>query len=306
MSDDYKKYLQPETVSKLKTIELKAKLIVEGFITGLHKSPYHGFSVEFAEHRQYAAGDELRHLDWRVFARTDKYYVKQYEEETNLRSYILLDTSSSMCYSSGEKVLPKIEYAAYLSAALSVMMLQQRDGIGLVTYGDELQKFIPPRLTPSHQNLILQTLHKASQLVSGTKGLRTNSAKSLSQIAERIQKRGLIIVMSDFLDEPEKIISALKHFRHRRHEVIVFHIVDPKERSFEFDGDAEIVDVETGETMMTSPQQIKSAYRAAFDAFTRRYRSELTESNIDYNLLDTSQPFGDALLAYLKKRNAVK
>lgn len=302
--EDYKKYLRPEVVSKLRTIELKAKLIVEGFITGLHKSPYHGFSVEFAEHRQYTMGDEIRHIDWRVYARTDKYYVKQYEEETNLRSYILLDTSSSMCYRS-EPNLPKIEYASYLAASLSVMMLQQRDGIGLVTYSDGLQKFIPPRLSPSHQNLILQTLHQASQTVTATKGLTTNSARSLSQIAERIQKRGMIIVMSDLLDEPSALISALKQFRHKRNEVIVFHLADPKERFFDFDGDAEILDVETGSTLMTSPRQIRAAYQAAFEKFSQRYQRELTEANIDYHLIDTSQPFGDALLAYLKKRSVI-
>jgi uncharacterized protein (DUF58 family) len=304
--DDYRKYLQPSIISRLGAIELKAKMIVEGFITGLHKSPYHGFSVEFAEHRQYTFGDETRHIDWRVFGRTGKYYVKQYEAETNLRCYILLDTSSSMCYSSDKKYLPKIEYASYIAASLAVFMIGQRDGVSLATYSDTLQTYLPPSLKPSHQNLILKTLSETSQKVSAERGKKTDSAAALAKFAERLDKRSLIIVLSDFWDEPEKIIAALKHFRHRHNEVIAFHILDNKEKSFEFDTDAEMVDVETGEKIMTNPKQLQAAYKVAFDAHVRRLRQELTDNGIDYNLLDTSEPFDLALLAYLKRRSKMK
>ncbi len=301
--EEYRKYLQPSIVSKLGTIELKAKMIVEGFITGLHKSPYHGFSVEFAEHRQYTFGDETRHIDWRVFGRTGKYYIKQYEEETNLRCYILLDTSSSMCYSSDKSFLPKIEYASYLAAALSVFMMGQRDGVSLCTYSDTLHSYLPPSLKPSHQNLILKTLSESSQKVASERGKKTDSAAALAKFAERLEKRSLIIVLSDFWDEPDKVIAALKHFRHRRNEVIAFHVLDPKEKTFEFETDAELVDVETGEKITTNPRQLQAAYQLAFEQHAGKFRRELSDNGIDYNLIETSSPFDLALLAYLKKRS---
>lgn len=278
-------------------------MIVEGFITGLHKSPYHGFSVEFAEHRQYTFGDETRHIDWRVYGRTGKYYIKQYEEETNLRCYILLDVSSSMSFSSSKDRLPKVEYASYLAAALTVFMTSQRDAVSLTTYSDDLQTFLPPSLKPSHQNLILKTLHQTSQATQTARGRMTNTAAALQKFAEHVQKRSFIIVLSDFWDDPEKLIAALKHFRHRRNEVIAFHILDPKERDFGFDSDAEIIDLETGERLMTSPRQLQNAYKAAFAARERALKQNLIDSAIDYVSVDTSQPFDLALLAYLKKRS---
>ncbi len=301
--EEYRKYLQPAVVSRLGTIELKAKMIVEGFITGLHKSPYHGFSVEFAEHRQYTFGDEPRHIDWRVYGRTGKYYIKQYEEETNLRCYILLDVSSSMSFSSSKDLLPKVEYASYLAAALTLFMTGQRDAVSLTTYSETIQTFLPPSLKPSHQNLMLKTLHQTSQAAQQTRGRGTNTAAALKKFAEYLQKRSFIVVLSDFWDEPEKLIAALKHFRHRRNEVIAFHILDPKERDLGFDGDAEMIDLETGERLITSPRQLQIAYKTAFEARERTLKQQLIDSAIDYVTIETAQPFDVALLAYLKKRS---
>ncbi|PIO48975.1 MAG: DUF58 domain-containing protein [[Chlorobium] sp. 445] len=278
-------------------------MIVEGFITGLHKSPYHGFSVEFAEHRQYTFGDETRHIDWRVYGRTGRYYIKQYEEETNLRCYILLDVSSSMAFSSSKVSLPKIEYASYLAAALTVFMTSQRDAVSLTTYSNTLHTFLPPSLKPSHQNLILKILHQTSQATQQARGNTTHTAAALQKFAEYLEKRSFIVVLSDFWDTPEKLIAALKHFRHRHHEVIAFHILDPRERDFSFDSDAEIIDLETGERLMTSPRQLQSAYKAAFEARERALKQNLIDSAIDYVPISTDQPFDLALLAYLKKRS---
>jgi uncharacterized protein (DUF58 family) len=306
MPDDYRKYLNAETVSKLKSIELKAKLIVEGFLTGLHKSPYHGFSAEFAEHRQYTLGDEVRHIDWRVFARTDKYYVKQFEEETNLRCYILLDTSSSMRYRSANSSISKIEYASYLAASLMLLMTSQRDAVSVITYNDKLGDVVPPSLKPSHQTHILKTLDRTSKLTLETKGVASNASAAFSEFAKRLTQRSLIIVLSDFWDEQESVISALKHFRHRRHETLAFHILDDAEITMNLGStSAELVDLESGEKLKTSPKQIQSAYQTAFQDYTARYKRALSDNNIDYTLQNTSQTFDYALLAYLRKRGTV-
>ncbi|ACF14887.1 protein of unknown function DUF58 [Chloroherpeton thalassium ATCC 35110] len=304
--NDYRKYLQPETVSKLSSIELKAKLIVAGFLIGLHKSPYHGFSVEFAEHRQYAFGDEIRHIDWKVFARTDKYYVKQYEEETNLRSYILLDASSSMQYRSEKKSIPKIEYAAYLAAALSLLMIRQRDGVGLVTFTNNLHDFIPPSVKPSHHTFILKKLAEVSQLVTENKNRQTDVSSAFAKLAERIQNRSLVIVISDFWDEPSHIVSALKQFSHRFNEVIAFHIIDPAEQNLDFNADSELIDIETRLSIATDTRHIQAVYQKAFEKRSHYYKNALADNHIDYNLLLTSNPFDEALFAYLKKRSKIK
>jgi len=304
--NDYRKYLQPETVSKLNGIELKAKLIVEGFLIGLHKSPYHGFSVEFAEHRQYTFGDEIRHIDWKVFARTDKYYIKQYEEETNLRSYILLDTSSSMQYCSHKKHIPKIEYAACLVAALSLLMLRQRDGVGFITFTDTINDFLPPSVKPSQHTLILKRLAKISQLVIENKNRSTDLSVSFSKILQRLQNRSLLIVISDFWDDPSRSIAALKHFSHRFNEVIAFHIIDPAEQNLDFATDSELIDIETGDALATDTRQIQTIYQQAFKERTHDYKISLADNHIDYNLLLTSTPFDQALFAYLKKRSKLK
>ncbi len=295
------KYLQPDVVSKLSTMELRARLVVEGFITGLHKSPYHGFSVEFAEHRQYMPGDEIRRVDWRVYGKTDRFYVKQYEEETNLKSYIVLDTSASMKFSSKEVVpggtgISKAAYASYLAASLSFLMIQQRDAVGLTLFDSNIRSMIPPHATKQHLRRILIELEKIRPAET------TNSAEALHRLAERITRRGLVIVISDLFDDPAKVMAALKHFRHNNHEVLVMHLLDPLERSFAFGSDTVFKDAETGERITTQPYHVQKAYQEAMSVFMEKYKRECREHAIDYVLMDTSTPFDVALLKFLNKR----
>ena len=295
--DDYRRYLQPDVVSRLKGMELKARLVVEGFITGLHKSPYHGFSVEFAEHRQYMPGDSIRDIDWKVYGKSDRFYVKQFEEETNLKSYILVDTSASMGYTSEEgKRLTKLEYCSYLSASLSFMMLKQRDSVGLVGFDEKIHTYIPPKSAASHLHVLLKQMDK---LESSEK---TNISDTLHEMAERIKRRGLIIILSDLFDDPRRIIAGLKHFRHKKHEIIVFHVLDPRERDFAFPTEAIFEDMETGEQIITLPWQVKGDYQNALNEVFDEFSRECRMSNIDYHLIDTSVPYDRALLAYLNKR----
>ncbi len=292
---DYRKYLQPEVVAKLANMELVARLVVEGFITGLHKSPYHGFSVEFAEHRQYMPGDEPKHIDWKIYGKTDRYYIKQFEEETNLKSYIILDASRSMAYSSNGK-MSKLEYASYIAAALSHLMVQQRDAVGLTVYDEKIRTYMPPHATKSYLKEILRQL----EITEGSN--KTGTAESLHQIAERIKRRGLVIILSDLFDKPKEVATALKHFRHKKNEVIVMQVLDPLERSFAFGGDAVFKDMETAEEIMTQPYHLQKAYQEEMKKFLDSYKKECRENNIDYVLLDTSTPFDIALFQYLSKR----
>ncbi len=298
------KYLDPEVVSKLSTMELRARLVVEGFITGLHKSPYHGFSVEFAEHRQYMPGDEIRRIDWRVYGKTDRFYVKQFEEETNLKSYIAIDSSASMRFASeidkkGNKRVSKFEYASFIAASLSYLMVQQRDAVGLMLFDSMVRTVIPPHATKQHLRRVLVEIEKVQPSQT------TNSATALHQLADRISRRGLIVVLSDLFDDPAKVIAALKHFRHNNHEVLVMHVLDPLERSLAFGSDAIFKDIETGELLTTQPHHIQKAYQDAIRNFIERYKRECRENMIDYLLLDTSTPFDVALLNYLNKRKRI-
>ncbi len=297
-------YLQPEIVSQISTMELRAKLVVEGFITGMHKSPYHGFSVEFAEHRQYMVGDEIRRIDWKVYGKTNRYYIKQYEEETNLKSYIILDTSASMSFSSeiskGKKRISKLQYASYLAAALSYLMIQQRDAVGLTLYDEKIRTTIPPHATKLHLRKIL------SELENAMPSNNTSIGKNLHIIAEQIHRRGLVIIMSDFFDDVETITSALQHFRHNNNEVLVMQILDPLERTFAFGSDAVFKDMETGETITTQPYHLQKEYQKAMQQFVERYKLRCREMKIDYLLLDTSTSYDVALLNYLMKRKKMR
>ena len=295
MAEEVLQYLQPHVVSKLANMELRARLVVEGFITGLHRSPYHGFSVEFAEHRQYMPGDEIKHLDWKIYGRTDRFYVKRFEEETNLKAYLLLDTSASMGYASPGK-MQKIEYASYVAASLAYMMVNQRDAVGLTLFDDGIRHYYPPHSTRVYLRQLLVGLQQAKP--SGTTGV----GKALHQVAVRIKRRGLVIVLSDLFDNPDEVISALKHFRHKKNEVIVMQILDPIERSFAFGDAAYFEDVETRERMFTQPRQIQRAYGDALSSFLERYRQVCREHAIDYVLMDTTTTFDVALLEYLGKR----
>lgn len=289
------KYLSPEVLSKIKSLEMKARLVVEGFIAGLHRSPYHGFSVEFAEHRQYMPGDPIRHIDWKVYAKSDRFYIKEYEEETNLKAYLLVDCSRSMAFAS-EKQIDKLTYSLQLAAALTFLMIKQRDAVGLVSFDEKIKNYIPPRSAVSHLHVLLREMEglEASQ--------STNVAETLHQMADRIKRRGLIILISDLIDDPTDILAGLKHFRHNKHEVIVFHVLDPRERDFAFPLEAIFKDMETGEQINTLPWQIKDEYTKVVGKVIDNFSRECRMSNIDYVPLDTATSYDYALFAYLNKR----
>lgn len=292
---DYRNLLNPSIIPKINSLELRARLVVEGFMVGLHKSPYHGFSVEFTQHRPYMQGDGLKDVDWKVYGKTEKFYIKQYEEETNLKSYILLDVSKSMDFSSGDSV-SKLDYASTLAAALSYLMIKQQDAAGLTLYSNKIVQHLSPKAAKPYLQQILKTLSLADP--SDT----TNTATCLNSVAEKIKRRGLVIIISDFFDNVSSIISALKHFSYNKNEVIVFQILDPIERSFAFGKDAIFRDMETEEEMTTQPYQIQKAYKFAMEEFINTMKRECLNSNIDYNLIETSAPFDKALLSYIQKR----
>jgi uncharacterized protein (DUF58 family) len=295
MQNDFTSVLQPDVISKIENLELRARLVVEGFIAGLHRSPYHGFSVEFAEHRQYMPGDEIKHIDWKVFGRTDRYYIKQYEEETNLKTYLILDASRSMAFHTEQHPV-KLEYAASVAAALAYLMVRQRDAVGLGIFDERIRTYLPPRSTHSYLRVLFRNLMNADA------GNKTGTGASLHRMAERIKRRGLVIVLSDLFDNPDEVLSALRHFRHNRNEVIVFQVLDPSERSFAFGRDAVFKDMETEEKMTTQPYHIQKAYQAEIRRFLDRYKRECRENGIEYVLLDTETPFDVALFRYLNKR----
>lgn len=292
---DSRRYLKPEAVARLSGLDLVARLVVEGFITGLHQSPYHGFSVEFSEYRPYILGDTTRDIDWKVYGKTDRLYVKQFEEETNLKAYLLLDASGSMAYGSGD--VTKFRYATYVAASLAYLMLRQRDAVGLAVFDDRMRAYLPPKSRESHLHTLLHALHR-----SLPEGSDTDLAGSFHDLAERIVRRGLMIVLSDLLDDPGRTLSGLKHFRHRKHEVILFHILDPMEREFAFDHETQFIDLESGASVSTEPWQVAEEYRASVQRTIDRFRSECRESLIDYVPLDVEEPFDTALYSYLAKR----
>ena len=288
------KYLQPEVISSVKNLELVARLVVEGYLTGKHRSPFHGFSVEFSQHRPYMPGDNLRFIDWKVFGRTDRYYIKQFEEETNLRCHILLDVSKSMRYTSDK--ITKAQYASYLTAGLTYLMLQQRDSTGLVLFDDAIKSIIPARSVISHLNVILQAIDKVEY------GSDTNISAALHKVAEQIRKRGLIILISDLLDDPQAILNGLKHFRHNKHEILVFHIIDPKELEFDFSGDVLFEDLESRDKLKTQPRYIQEIYKQKFGEYLDYLKVNFSNNRIDYQQLFTSTPYDKALTEYLLKR----
>lgn len=289
-----RKYLKPEIVALLNSMSLRARLVVEGYIIGQHRSPYHGFSVEFAEHRSYGPGDEIRHIDWKLFGKTDRLYVKRYEEETNLQAYVLLDTSKSMLYSSGE--VSKLNYANSLVASLTYLMINQQDAAGLVQFSDKINTFIPPRSKPSHLNAILTKLDDEN--VDND----TKIEPVLHQMADRIKKRGLVILVSDLLDEPEEIMNGLKHFRHNNQEVIVFHILDRKELEFDFNSRTRFLDMESGDEILTEPWHIRSSYTELIMKLQNYYKRECRQQLIDYVPIFTDQYLDKGITEYLNKR----
>lgn len=292
--ESYRRFLDPAIVSKLATMELRARLVVEGFVTGLHRSPYKGFSVEFAEHRQYMPGDPLKHIDWKVYGKTDRFYIKEYEEETNLRAHILLDASASMAYGSG--AVSKLEYGRYLAAALVYLMLKQQDSVGLLTFDQGIRTFVPPRSAARQLHVLL------SELDATRPSSATDVGLALNDLARRVKRRGLVILISDLLDDPGSVVPGLKHFRHLKHEVVVFHVLDPREADFAFESDATFRDMETGQTMSTEPFAVRRDYADAVERWRAGLRRDCAESRIDYVPVETVTPYDRALFSYLEKR----
>jgi len=291
------RYLDPAIIARLGTIDLKARTIVEGFLTGLHRSPYKGFSVEFAEYRQYLPGDDLATLDWKVFARSDKHFVKKYEEETNLACHLLIDVSGSMAYGSGG--ITKLQYASYLAGALAYLMHRQRDAFGLIAFDDSIATLLPASARTGHLRTVLLALERLKV------GAGTNVAKPLNDLAAAVRKRGMVVLVSDLLDDPATVLDGLKHFRYRGTEVIVFHILDPYELKFPFEHAARFRDMETAEEVMAVPATVRDDYIEKVQGLIAYYRRELGLAGIDYCLLDTSQPLELGLMAYLMTRRRV-
>ena len=293
-SDVRSGFLDPQTLARLGSLDLKARAIVEGFLAGLHRSPFKGFSVEFAEYRQYLPGDDLATLDWKVYARTDRHFVKKFEEETNLDCHILLDVSRSMGY--GSTAITKIQYASYLAAALAYLMNRQRDAVGLITFDDRIISLLPASARAGHLTSVLVTLERL------TLGHRTDVAKPLRNLAEALRKRGLVVLISDLLDDPARVLEGLKHFKYRGTDVIVFQLMDPAELRFPFEQPARFRDVETSEEVLAVPSEVREQYLEAIGDLQERYRRELQLAGIDFVALDTSVPLETALMSYLMTR----
>ncbi len=291
------KYFAPERLARLGDMQLVARTVVEGYVSGLHKSPFKGHSNEFAAYRQYMPGDDLKHFDWKVYARTDKKYVREYEEETNMTCTLLLDCSASMGFASSG--LNKLAYGCYLSAALAYLMVQQHDRVGLAVFDDNVQNRFPPRSNPSHLKFLLNRLDELEP--TGQTGI----SGALHPIASALDKRGLIILISDLLDDQDEVINALQHFRHDRHEVVVFNLFDPAEINFSFDGLSEFRDMETDEKMQVRPSVVRDAYRDEFEAFVEKYRKNCRNAGVDYQIVNTSMPYELMLSRYLTKRDKI-
>jgi uncharacterized protein (DUF58 family) len=289
-----RQFLDPAVVARLGTLELKARTIVEGFLSGLHRSPFKGFSVEFAEYRQYMPGDDLSTIDWKVYARSDRYYVKKFEEETNLDCHLMLDVSGSMAY--GSRAMTKFEYAQCLAAALAYLMTRQRDAVGLMAFDENIVNLLPASARPGHLRAVLVTLDRLRL------GRETHMDKPLTQLCDALTKRGMVVLISDLLDDPEAVVRGLKHFQFRGADVIVFHVLDPDEIEFPFDRATRFEDLETDEEIMAVPGVVRSHYLKAIGNLIDRYKRELGAAGIDYMLLPTSTPLEMALLSYLSTR----
>ena len=293
-------FLTPSDLQRISNLQVFARQVVEGFTTGMHRSPHKGFSVEFKQHRQYVPGDEIRHIDWRVFARSDRYYIREYEEETNLRATIILDRSGSMEYGGGKDGgVSKFEYATKLAACLSYLMLQQSDGVGLVTFDTQIRRYIPPRSRVSHMRTIL------SELENGKPGGETELGKVFHDLVPKLHRRGLLIIISDCFGEVSNFLKALAHFRHARHEILVFQVWHPDELNFQFKGWTQFECMERdGVKHLLDPAVLRQAYLANLEKF----RSDLTRGcrkhKVDLVPFTTDEPYAKALAAYLSRRLA--
>lgn len=292
-----------EEVQHLANIEIIAHQIVEGFITGLHKSPYHGFSVEFAEHRLYNTGESTKNIDWKVYARTDKLFVKKFEEETNLRCQIILDISNSMRYPNTQ--LNKLRYGAYLAASLMYLLAKQRDAVGLTLFDEKIHLHTHQKSTNTHLRNMFLKIDQAMQ--ADTTDAKTHAASVLHQIAEKVHRRAMVVIISDLFDnvsQSEEVFSALKHLKHNKHDVVIFHVLDKKtELDFDFNTAQMIFkDVETGQEIKVQTNQVKEIYKTAIQEYRQKLVYKCGEYNIDFNAIDIAEPFENALRKFLVKR----
>ena len=297
MALSVEEYLRPEVIQTVQRLDLKARFIVEGFLSGLHGSPFQGFSVEFSEHRKYSPGDDIRQIDWSVFAKTDRFYIKKFKAETTLDSFLLMDCSASMGYSTGGR-MSKMDYAICLAAALGYMMTSQQDSVGLVTFDEKIRTFLPPKSKRSHLMNILGTLART------VPSAKTNLAAALHEVADRVRKRGLIILMSDLLADTEEVIKALHHLRFRGHDLIIFQVLDYSEVTFDFDGQVRFREPETHEKIDVDPQSIRSRYLEAIQAFIDEYKKECQAVRADFVTVHNAMTFDKALLEFLIQRQA--
>jgi uncharacterized protein (DUF58 family) len=291
------KYLKPEVINQIKRLDLRAQFVVKGFLQGLHASPFHGFSVEFSEHRRYTTGDDPKDIDWLVFAKTDKYYVKKFEAETNITGYLVMDLSQSMGFTQRQE-LTKFDYGICLAASLCYLMVYQQDPVGLVTFDKQVRDVLPPKSKRTQLGSILA--HLTNLKPAG----ETDIAKSVTQIAAMFRQRSLVMLFSDLLAEPGPVFQALRRLRHRGHDVILFHILDEAEVNFPYDGMIEFEDPETQEKVIVDATSYRQDYKREIDGFREMYRRECFQTGVDYIPLDTSMQFDKALLEYLLSRRA--
>ena len=287
-------FLDPSVLAGLDNLELRARVVVEGFLSGLHKSPHRGFSVEFNDYRHYQRGDDMRHVDWKLYARTDKFYIKQYEDETNVRCVILLDTSASMDYSSGG--ISKLNYGVTLASALAYFIMRQRDAVGLITFDDRVREYIPAKCRQPHLMRILRTLSRVES------GMKTDVVGPLSDLAASLSKKSMVVLITDMLDDEQRVISTLQNIRGMGNDVITFQIMDDAELNFPFNEATEFIDMENNESYVTSPAAIRRAYLENFNEFLSYCQKECQSSGVDYCLLNTHEPMDEALSAYMSKR----
>jgi uncharacterized protein (DUF58 family) len=290
------KFLDPRTLARLAGLKLRARHIVEGYVAGLHRSPFQGFSIEFAEHREYAPGDDLRYVDWKVFGRTDKVYLKQYEDETNLVCYIVLDVSESMQYRGPRSPLSKLEYAQCIAASLAWLVLAQQDSVALATFDTDVRAFVRPSSSPAQLQQLLGVLE------AGGGPRKTATGPIFHDLAERLKKRGVVLILSDLFDDVSSMMAGLKHFRHRRHDVILFQILDPAELDFPFHGPTMFKGMEQMPEVLADPRSLRQAYLREFGGFLRSVQSAALAQQMDHRVIRTDQNLGLALSGYLASR----
>ena len=289
------KYLDPKTLESIKRIDVRARLVVEGFITGQHRSPHNGFAVEFAAHREYAPGDDLRHIDWKVWSKTDRLYIKEYEEETNLQCHLVVDCSKSMKYGE-EQGWSKYDYAATAAASIGYLMQQQQDSVGLMLFSDKVDRNLKPKSHPSHLNLIFHELEKAEP------DNKTDVTDPFFALAAKIRKRGMVVMFSDLFLNPDDLAKSLNQFRLRRHEVIVFHVMHQDETTFPFEENTLFKGLEIDSQLFTEPRALRESYLKAVERYMSKVKKVCSSMGVDHVLMDTSKPLGAVLSSYLNFR----